>query len=170
MLTVKKQLTAFGLLLLVALPFVLSVCLFVAQKTLQSQRQNRFTTEQIQMVVISAEKFSWVQNEKEVLINGRLFDVKSIKKVGQMLELTGFFDHKEDRIVKHLQNTGQQKNNSHSLLNQLTFNFIFLANYKETTTFSIQNNWQLIANQFPIYTETLSSMVYPTVAPPPKYC
>jgi hypothetical protein len=170
MLTVKKQLTAFGLLLLVALPLVLSVCMFVAQKTLQSQRQNRFTTEQIQTVVISAEKFAWVQDEKEVLINGRLFDVKSIKKLGQTLELTGFFDHKEDRIVKHLKNTEQQKNNSNSLLNQLTFNFIFLPNYKETTTFSIQNNWQFIASSFPSYTESVTSMAYPAIVPPPKCC
>jgi hypothetical protein len=170
MLTVKKQLTAFVLLLLVALPLALSVCLFINQKILQHQRQQRFATEQIQTVVITAEKFAWVENEKDVLINGRLFDVKSIKKAGQNIELTGFFDHKEDRIVKHLQNNEQQKNNSSSLLNQFVFNFIFLPNYKETTTLSIQNNWQFIASQFRVYTESLSCMAYPAIAPPPKYC
>jgi hypothetical protein len=158
------------MLLLVALPLVLSVCMFVNQRMLQYNRNERFKTEQLQTVVIAAERFAWVQNEKEVLINGRLFDVKSIKKVGLTLELTGFFDSKEDNIVKNLQNTEQQKNNSHSLLNQLTFNFLFLPNYKETTTFLIQNNWQLIASSFQSYAETVTSMAYPTILPPPKCC
>jgi hypothetical protein len=168
-LTVKKQLTAFGLLLLVALPLVLSVCMFINQKMLQHQRQERFETEQVQTIVIAAEKLTWVKAEKEVLINGRLFDVESIKKVGQTLELTGFFDHREDKLVKHINTVEQQKNNSNSLLNQFAFNFLFLPNYKETITFSVQNNWQLIASRFPFYTESLSSMAYPAIAPPPKH-
>jgi hypothetical protein len=169
MLTVKKQLTAFGLLLLVALPLVLSVCMFVNQKMLQFQRQQRFETEQLQTVVIACEKLSWVQDEKEVLINGRLFDVESIKKTGQTLELTGFFDHQEDKLVKHINTVEPQKNNSGNLLNQLAFNFLFLPNYKETTAFSIQNNWQLISSRFPVYTENISSIAYPAIAPPPKH-
>ena len=85
MLTVKKQLTAFGLLLLVALPVVLSVCTFVNQKMLHYQRQERFETEQTQTVVIAAENISWIQDGKEVMINGKLFDVESIKQVGKTL-------------------------------------------------------------------------------------
>ena len=72
MLTVKKQLTALGLLLLVALPLVLSVCMYINQKMLQYHRTERFETEQLQTIVITAEKLLWVQDEKEVLINGRL--------------------------------------------------------------------------------------------------
>ncbi len=168
MLTVKKQLTALGLLLLVALPLVLSVCLFVNQKVLQLQRQERFEKERLQTIVITAEKILWVQDEKEVLINGRLFDVESIKKVGQTLELTGFFDHKEDRIVNHLKNTEQQKNNSTSPLNQSTIKFLFSATYTNQQAITCHEScWKFITQQYYSYTEMITAApISPLIHPP----
>ena len=55
----KKQITAFGLLLLVTLPLVLSVCFFVKQNILQNQRNQRFETEELQTFTVSSENISW---------------------------------------------------------------------------------------------------------------
>jgi len=170
MLTVRKQPAAFGLLLLVALPLILSVGLFIKQKVLQFQREQRFETELSQTVIVSAENISWIEEGKEILIDGNLFDVKSVKKSGKNMLLTGFFDEKEESIVKHIKDTEQQKNDSGSPLHQLSLKFSFLPNYKEFTSFSIQNIWRIISRLFPVYVESVSSMVYPAVAPPPKYC
>jgi len=84
--------------------------------------------------------------------------------------LTGFYDHKEEKLVKHIEEVEQQKNRSESPFGQLAVKFLFVANYKETLTFSIQNNWQNITGRFPVYTESIASMSYPTVSPPPKNC
>jgi hypothetical protein len=170
MLTAKKQLVAFGLLLLVALPLVLSVGLLIKQKIVHFKREQRFGTELSKTVIISIEKQYWTKQEKEIMIDGKLFDVESIKKVGNTLELTGFFDQKEDKIVNHIKVIEQQKDNSNSPLNYLTVKFLFLPNFKEFTAFSIQNNWRIITRQFSLYAESLSNMAYPAVVPPPKYC
>lgn len=166
----KKQTTALGLLLLVALPLLLSVCIFVKQNILQSQRKQRFETELLQTITVSSENINWEKPGKEILINGKLFDVKSFKTSGPNIVLTGFYDHKEDNLVKHIKDLSQQKNNSRGPADQLAVKFLFCANYKESITFSIQNNWQIIACKFPVYAEAVSSMSYPAVAPPPKYC
>jgi hypothetical protein len=170
MLTVRKQPAAFVLLLLVALPLILSVGLFIKQKVLRYQREQRFVTELSQTVIVSVENISWIEEGKEILIDGNLFDVKSVKKAGKNLLLTGFFDNKEESIVKHIKDTEQQKNDSGSPLHQLSIKFLFLANYKEFTAFSIQNNWHFITAQFPVYAEAISNMAYPAIAPPPKFC
>lgn len=166
----KKQITALGLLLLVALPLLLSVCIFVKQSLLQNQRKQRFETEELQTVTVSSKKINWVKAEKEILIDGKLFDVKSFKTSGSNIVLTGFYDHKEDNLVKHIKNLSQQKNDSNDSANQLAVKFLFCPTYKEPITFSLQNNWQIVAHKFPVYTEVISSMAYPTIAPPPKYC
>lgn len=170
MLTVKKQLAAFGLLLLVALPLFLSVGIFLKQQLVQHQRIQRFKTELLEILTIKAEKVDWVKAGKEIQIDGKLFDVESFKKAGNNIVFTGFYDYKEEKLVKHIKEIEQQKNKSGSPLSQLAVKFLFLPNYKEFTTFSIQNNWQIIVRQFPLYTESISNMAYATVAPPPKYC
>ena len=170
MLTVKKQLTAFALLLLVALPVFLSVSFYIKQQLVQHQREQRLKTEVIETITVDAEKIDWIETGKEILVDGKLFDVKSFKISGNNIVLTGFFDAKEEKLVKHIGDIEQQKSKSGSPLNQLAVKFLFLPNYKESTTSSIQNNWQIIVSQFPVYTENLSIMPYPAVAPPPKYC
>jgi len=170
MLTVKKQLTGFVLLLLVALPLFLSVGLYIKQQLVQHQREQRLKTALLETVTVKAEKIDWVEVGKEIRVDGKLFDVKSFKISGNHIVLTGFFDHKEEKIVKHIGNIEQQKSKSDSPLNQLAVKFLFLPYYKEITTFYFQNNWQNIVSRFAKYKESISNMAYPAVAPPPKYC
>ena len=170
MLTVRKQPVAFAMLLLVALPLIVSVGLSIKQKIVQYQREQRFETELSQTVIISVENPSWTEEEKEILIDGSLFDVKSVRSNGKNLVLTGYFDNKEEKIIKDIKNIEQQKNKSGSPLSQLDVKFLFLPNYKEITAFLIQNNWQNIVSKFPVYIEGLTNMAYPSVVPPPKNC
>ncbi|MEP7237344.1 MAG: hypothetical protein ABI685_05755 [Ferruginibacter sp.] len=159
-----------GLLLLVALPLVISVCIFFKQTTLQNQRKQRFETEELQTITVSSEKINWIKHEKEIAIDGKLFDVESFKTSGNNTIFIGFYDNKEDKLVKHIKTVNQQKNDSNGMANQLAVKFLFCPNYKESISFSIQNTWQIVAHKFPVYTEVISSMAYPTIAPPPKYC
>jgi hypothetical protein len=170
MLTVKKRLTVLGLLLLVALPLFFSAFTFIQQQIIRHQRINRFKTELLETITIKAEKVTWIDEGEEIEVDGNLFDVKSFKKTGNNIVFTGFYDYKEEKLVKHLDELEQQKSKSGSPLNQLTVKFLFFPNYKEHITFSIQNNWQIIVNRYPVYSECIFNMVYPAVIPPPKYC
>ena len=167
----KKQITAFGLLLIVVLPIFLSVGLYIKQLGLQNQRKQRFDTELMQTITVAAEKLVWVKAEKEILINNKLFDVNFFEKIGTNIVLTGFYDHKEDKLVKHIKDFNEQKNDTSSPINQLTVKFLFYPKYNEVNSFSLQNNsWQIITRQFPVYTENLTELTYPVPAQPPKYC
>jgi hypothetical protein len=170
MLTVRKQPAAFVMLLLVALPLFLAAGIYLKQQLIQYQRIQRFKTTLLETITIKAEMVDWVEAGEEIQIDGNLFDVESFKKVGGDMVLTGFYDYKEQELVKHINEIEQQKNKSGSPLNQLAVKFLLLPNYKEITTFSIQNNWQIITTRFPVYAESISNMVYPAVVPPPKYC
>ena len=164
-----KKVTAWGLMLLMAFPLFLSIGMFIHQNIIQGQREQRLNSENLQTINISAEKLVWVKARKEVLINGRLFDVKSFKTSGVDILLSGFYDTKEDKLVGNIQNLNNPKNGATSPVNQVTIKFLFFANYKESISFSIQNNWQIINRQFPVYSEAVSTVTYAATAPPPKY-
>ena len=109
MLTVKKQFTAFALLLLVALPVFLSVGIFIKQQLVQQQRTQRFKTELLETFTIKAEKVDWVEVGKEIRVDGKLFDVESFKVSGANIIFTGFFDGKEDKLVQQIVKLEKQK-------------------------------------------------------------
>ncbi|MFM6926174.1 MAG: hypothetical protein ACKOU7_11780 [Ferruginibacter sp.] len=170
MLIFKKQLVAFGLLLLVALPLFFTLGIYISQQLVQYQREERFKTELLEVVTVKTNEVSWVKLGKEIQVDGRLFDVKSFKVTGSNIIFTGFFDSKEDKLANHIRKIEQQKNDSGNPLNQVAVKFLFLPNYKESAVVLTENNWQFIKKQFPVYAESTAIMPYPAVAPPPKYC
>lgn len=166
----KKQTTALGLFILVALPLLLPLGALIKQKILQFQRRERFETEQLQTITIKADKIYWIKPGKEVLIAGELFDVEDFKSSGTDITLSGFYDQQEDKLVKDIKELEKGKPNSNSPVNHFAVKFLFSPKYQEPTGLLIQNNWQLVTRQFPVYTETVFSMAYPTASPPPKAC
>ena len=166
----KRQTTALGLLLLAALPVLISVGFFVKQSIIHRQREKRFEQEILQTITVSSKEVIWLKAGKEILHDGKMFDVKSFKNNGTNLELTGFYDQKEDKLVKEIKGFVQQKEDSGSKADYLVVKFLFSPKYNEVSIFTIENNWQLIKRQFPVYAEINIEASYPTAAPPPKAC
>lgn len=166
----KKQIMTLILLLLTAFPLFLSVGLVIKQKIIQFHREERFESEFLQTITVSAEKIFWIKPGKEILANGKLFDVESFKISGSTITLTGFFDGKEEKLVKDIGDINQQKKDSKSPLNHLAIKFLFYPKYNHVNNFLIHNNWQIIAGHYPVYTEAISWLSHPITSPPPKYC
>lgn len=170
MTTAKKQFVSFGMMLLLALPLFFTVGIYIKQQLIQHRREARFKTELLKVVTVKAKEVNWVKPGKEIQVGGKLFDVKSFKQNGSNIVFTGFFDSKEDKLVRHAKEIQQQKTKSDNPVNQSVAKFLFLPIFKEPAGFTIQNNWFFIFNRFPKYTESISDIPYPAIAPPPKYC
>ena len=168
MLTVKKQFTAFALLLLVALPVFLSVGIFIKQQLVQQQRTQRFKTELLETFTIKAEKVDWVEVGKEIRVDGKLFDVESFKVSGANIIFTGFFDGKEDKLVQQIVKLEKQKNQSENPLGQSVIKFLFFSVYYGLNNFTIDGgNWQLVSQQYQPFFEIIpDAHIHPPIHPP----
>lgn len=161
----QKKITAWGLLLLVAIPIFFSVSILVKQKILHFQRDKKFEKETLQIVVVSAENIYWVKPGKEILLDGKLFDVKSYTRKGNNISLLGFFDHKEDKLVQQIVEREKHKNRSDSPFNPVKFLFfpIYIAQHQ----ISYEATWKLISLQYHTFNEmTAFSPRYPVIHPP----
>jgi hypothetical protein len=156
MIIVKKQIAAFVLLLLVAMPMVLLSGLLIKKKIVHYQREERFETEHLQTVIIFAQNPSWVKLEKEILIDGKLFDVKSIKKIGSNLLLTGFFDHKEDKLKKGIVTLVQHENESGNPLSQSAIKFLFFPVFNSQQEIICDAGyWRIVSQSFRRFSEKI---------------
>jgi hypothetical protein len=162
----RNQITASVFLLLVAMPVVCAVGLLVKQKILHYQREKKFEKETLQTVVVPAAGIYWVKPGKEILVEGKLFDVKSYAEQNGKISLLGFFDHKEDKVVQEIVMREKQKQQNESTQhNPAKFFFfpVYIAHEESTG----EGNWRSLSHQFYHYSESIpASPGYPIIHPP----
>ena len=151
----KKIITAFVLLLILAVPLFFSVSVLVKQQIAQYQRNEKFSKEILQTISVSSAETYWVKAEKEILFKGKLFDVKSYIKKGNNISLTGFFDDKEDKLVQQIVKLALQKNQSGSPLSEPAIKFIFFPAYVMQHEINAGLNWKYISQSYHQYDEVI---------------
>lgn len=164
----QKKITAFLLVLLLAIPLIFSVVLTVQQKVLQVSSRFKFDKEIIQTISVHKKDINWVKKGKEILIDGKYFDVKSFKTRGDDLLLTGYYDHKEDNLVGKIKRLFQQKDKSESPVNQTAVKFIFFPAFTNHAEISYETKWHFVAIQYYSFDETLPPAPCLDFTQPPK--
>ena len=101
MLLRTKILTAF-LLLLSALPVACTVAYLVKLEMNAFAMEEKLEQSSLQTIIVSSNELVWLEKDREVLIKGKLFDVKSTSIINDSTRLTGLFDTDENKILKDL--------------------------------------------------------------------
>jgi hypothetical protein len=162
-----KKILPLALLLIVAVPIFFSVRFVVKQKLIQSQMKEKLELATLQTITFPLAGITWAKEGKEVIIEGKLFDVKSFTIANGQITLKGLFDGDEDRLFAEMKNSLQQKKDATNPLSQVKC--IFLPLYTETISFSLENKWKAVACFFPAYAEPITALYYGSTAPPPKF-
>ena len=66
--------------------------------------------EHLQTITVAANEVRWIENGKEILVQGQLFDVKEVRREAGRLVLRGLFDETEMALVKQLDAACREKN------------------------------------------------------------
>ncbi len=164
----QKRITAIGFMLLLAIPICLSVVFIVKQKVLQSTIQARFGKELIQTITVSKKNITWVKKEKEIIVEGKYFDVMYYNTSGDDVVLTGFYDNKEDKLVKEIKKLIRQKKANNSSANQLVINFLSPIICFSYTEITYNSTWRFISNQYHLFDEHLTAAPIAVLLHPPQ--
>ncbi len=163
----QKKIIAWGLLFLIAIPIFFSVSILVKQKVLHYQRDKKFEKEVLQTVIVSAENIYWVKPGKEILLDGKLFDVKSFTTKGNKISLLGFFDDKEDKLVQQIVQLEKQKSKSDNPFSNSAIKFLFFPVYIAQNEISFEGSWKSRSPQYYSFNEMIhSSPANPVIHPP----
>ena len=158
------------MLLAVAAPLVFFACFLLKQKLIENDMEERLENASLQTVTVNPAQIHWVKENKEAIIDGKLFDIKSSVTNGDQVILTGLFDIDEDGLHEQFSNFIQQKNDAASPLGNAVIKFLFPPLYTNTVNPLWQNSWQYIAQDlFDNYQEKISENYLSTISPPPKF-
>ena len=111
--TATKRTTTYLLLLLAALPLVYTLFMGIPQKVIQHRMKEKLETQLLRSVTIAKKDVHWIKDEKEIWVNGRMFDIKSSHLQNGEYVFSGLYDEEETALLEQLQKD-QQNNNSDS--------------------------------------------------------
>jgi hypothetical protein len=164
----QKKILAFTALLLVAAPLFFFTGYLVKQKIIQYQMKEQLENASLQTITVNKADITSVKKNKEVVIDGELFDVKSYVVAGDKIILTGLYDAAENKLKKEFTNLMQQKKNESAPLEQLILKFIFAAVINQNRQTEVLACNQNIKTVYPFYSEGPVYQSVPVTSPPPN--
>lgn len=160
-----RKISVVGLVLLIATPLVFTIGILVKQKIIQFHRRERLETEQLQTITIAAENIHWIKKGKEILVSGKLFDIKYFEKKNNHLVFTGFFDKEEDGLYDQLNKIAKDKNRPSPFTTVISF--LLTPYYNEPVSGHLQITWQPYSKEYFTYAEKMPSSPVSDITHPP---
>jgi hypothetical protein len=150
---------------IIVAPLLFIVLLQGLQLYVRHQLEERLEKEARVHLAIPAGELVWVKRGREILVDGKMFDITTIRYEGDTALVTGIFDHKETGIMHLLKKQAQSSQNTRSLAHL----FVWLQQFVATESPIIYMAWCGDAPVFAPFTPApYSSPVLPLVAPPPQ--
>lgn len=103
------------LILVISMPGLLYIYYEAARLHLHHTMEEAMERTHLQVLTIAADQLNWVREGKEILIEGRMFDVHTIRQAADKVIISGLFDDKEKWIKEKLfvlRNTENQESRS----------------------------------------------------------
>jgi hypothetical protein len=113
---VITKISACFLLIAASIPFALILFLHVKQQAIRHKMKESLEQQLLQTINLSEEEVQWIKPGKEILVDGKMFDVKSFYPEHGQYKFTGLFDQEETALVKQLENNCKKNNEPGSQL------------------------------------------------------
>lgn len=115
----KKRISAFILGAALTIPAFLSLSLLIRIELNHLRLERQMEKEYSQTIRVSSHSFTWIREGKEILIEGRWFDVHSFRKEGNEIVFTGLYDEKEKEWMQKLHDNSSSDRKNHSAVSLL---------------------------------------------------
>ena len=163
---IKKITTLFFILLGIA-PLLFIVFTEIKQQRIRHKMKERLESKMLHTVTLSENKVQWIKQGKEILINGRMFDIKRLEHSdnGKII-FTGLYDDDETLLVNQIKKQRQSDNNTGGRLLVQLFQLLQITHDNtpgETLIPSFSGN-----NYFPGNESRPTSQFIAILTPPPQ--
>jgi hypothetical protein len=103
-----KKITTFFFTLLGVAPLLFTIFIVIKQQVIHHKMEQQLESKMLHTIALAESDIHWLKEGKEMLINGRMFDVKTFKNSGiDKVVITGLFDEEETLLVNQVKKQHQ---------------------------------------------------------------
>lgn len=162
----KKYIAAVAFSLLIVTPLLLIAGLQCWQTILKHQWKERLEQQAAQTITVPIVTIVWEKQDRELVIDGRMFDIFSYYVKGNSLVATGVFDEEETRLETFLTIQNSHSPQTVSVVQLLFVIQCFAALLKWVFT---ATNGGCITATFPTFSNTHTNPFFSIITPPPRF-
>ena len=148
------------------MPVVLTFFFLYKQQVIRHEMKEKLEKELLSTITIAKKDVIWVKYKKEIMTDGRMFDVESYTETNGLVTFTGLYDDDETALNKSLEkNIDKKKNRDHQLLTRL-FQVLHSFYYNQT-----EDPVRAASNRTVYNNHTLQNISFPFInilTPPPR--
>lgn len=165
-----KKLVAGWMLLLVVLPLFFTLLFLVKQQLVQHHMFEKMEQGYVNSYRFSTGDLHWLKEGKELLIKGRLFDVKDYTITSDSITVTGLFDEEEELLKTTFLQIANNKNEQPTPLQLLLLKSFFSPACNRSPEQTVLSRQFIFVgdNILSVDEDSAVSMYYPIVTPPPR--
>ena len=164
-----KKIVAGWMLLLIAIPLLFTILFLVKQQLVQHHMFEKMEQGYVSTYRFSTVDLQWIKEGKELLIKGKLFDVKACIIESDSTTVTGLFDEEEEMLKKTYLQIANSKNDPPTPLQLLLLKSFFSPAFTISSNQILSLQYILISDKIlPVGEETIVSLYYPIITPPPR--
>jgi hypothetical protein len=163
--SLRPKIATISLLLIALAPLFYAFSFQWQQKNIRHRMKEELEEKMLHTLTLDQAQLHWTRPGKEIVINDKLFDVKTVEmnEDGSVV-ITGLFDEEETSLVKQIKKN-QQENGGEKLLGQF---FQLQLNLPSEITSITINSVDINPQQFPRFASALSVAWSGILTPPPQ--
>jgi hypothetical protein len=161
-----KKISALLFTLLGFTPLLFIIYTSIRQQEIRHNMKRQLEIKMLHTITLAKNDVYWLKEGKEILIDGRMFDVKSFKAVGTgEIRFTGLYDDDETALVNKMKKNQQNENNNGGKLLAQLFQLLQSSFNNTAEEIFIPS---LNCNHFPGIEQSLASQFIIILSPPPQ--
>ena len=152
-------------LLLTLAPLLFMGSLQVFQFYIKERMEASLERDALQIIVLPEAEVKWYEEDREILVNGKLFDVKIYTISNGIFTAQGVFDEQETEVMALLNGTWGEKEQTQAVIQLLLLSQCFLLFSFYVASFGISS---LLPHRFSFLSLLYYSPLLSILVPPPK--
>lgn len=149
------------------LPGILCVYYEMAQHQAREQMEKKLEKEQLVQLQIPVNDLHWYKPAKEIVLDGALFDIKTMRIENGIAHISGLYDKQETKIKQQLRAL-QQKKDKDQGAGRLAFKWTSQTLFLELQELHCSIPDILMQQKFPGTTTHYPTVYADIVVPPPE--
>jgi hypothetical protein len=166
-----KKISCFILFIAVSAPLFLSAVFLAGRLVIRHEMREKMEMEHVITIDVPANEFRWHKKNREIIINGKMFDVKSIVKDNNIYHISGLFDENEsilDEELKKMNDNEEGRQKKANIILQVCLGII--ADDKSGLQFQCSPPPAIIVFVSGAYHDYHSNHCLNIISPPPDAC
>ena len=168
MLNIKHYISCVILLAAFGIPGGYLISLQVKQKIVRHEMLEKLERSHLQRISIATDRIQWYEEDKEIIVDGKMFDIKSSKVVNDSTIFYGLYDHEETSLkqqVESIVNNKSARDEKSQAIGKFLFQQLYVVAQASATTFGFSGK---DSHKYSNYSDDLLYSFLPVFAPPPN--